>query len=139
MGGLVAINTGYITNSRVVNNLPVHAYGNEGGLVSQNDGVVAASYFNGKITNYSIAVDASSTGGLVATNSGRINSCYTEGAYIPGNGTTGVLIEIQTTTNAAGFVYNNSGEIKNCYSNLRISSQSPTAGFVYENTGSIDT
>jgi hypothetical protein len=86
IGSLVGVNNGFITNSRVINGLPLHAYGNVGGLVAVNDGVISASYFNGKITNYSIVAEASSTGGLVAVNSGRINSSYTEGKYIPCEG-----------------------------------------------------
>lgn len=139
IGSLVGTNNGFITNSRVINNLPLHAYGNVGGLVAVNEGVISASYFNGRITNYSIVAETSSTGGLVAENGGRINTSYTEGKYIPSGATNSVLIEIQATTSAAGFVYRNSGEIKNCYSNLRISSQAPTAGFVYVNEGEIDT
>lgn len=70
MGGLVGLNSGYITNSRV-DNISINGIGYVGGLVAQNNKKISSSYFKGgNIQNRANAKinENSGTGGLVAIN-----------------------------------------------------------------------
>lgn len=103
IGGLVGLNSGYITNSRVgrvassigrlekegnktvetkaIYGVNIFAGGTLGGLVGKNSGTIASSYFaNGHLVNISDALTVKTiTGGLVAYNTGKINTSYSEG------------------------------------------------------------
>ena len=147
MGAIVASNesTGFLTHSRSY--LKYECAFSSGGVLGKNSGVVASSFFKGKILNRI----ASSTidifvGGFAVENSATITTSYAVGDRLDINYTEAVdwtnaeSYNIDASVQTAGFVYKNNGEkanIQDCYSNLMISSTSLSAGFVFENNGSI--
>lgn len=160
IGALVGQNaaTGTITNSRVgrvdkqnylgvnkvyaLQGLNLFASGDVGGLVGENDGAIANSYFaNGMVVNYSSAIYSTAnpsgarTGGLVAeqTNTGSINSSYALGQL--DNDAQCSLGGIVAYGTIGGLVHSNSGVILNSYANLPLSSSNAIGGFVYQNLG----
>ncbi len=147
VAGLVAINGGYITNSRSSAN--IFASANLSGFVGSNSKKISSSYFRGgKLKNLSNNSSVK-TAGLVISNEsqGQIATSYVSGDltddYETGrnedyqyyNGSVNV---IESKNSVSGFVSTNSGQIANCYSNimLRHSGQFG-AGFVLENSGTI--
>ena len=160
VGALVGQNTqsGTITNSRVgrvdsqnslgvnkaygLQGLNLFASGRVGGLVGQNAGAIANSYFaNGMVINYSSSIYSSSnsngskTAGLVAdqTSTGRISSSFARGQM--DSDAQCVFGGIVAYGTIGGLVHSNAGTILNSYSNLPLSSSNAIGGFVYENTG----
>ena len=165
IGGLVGLNSGNITNSRVgteyfekitvkaggsttseiikARQLNIYANGIVAGFVANNSGIISSSYFaNFNLFNKNkIASDSvNMTSGFVAINSGRINTSYSKGSGISSENIRGTNSGVYAigAGSASGFVFNNTGTIENCYSNLVVSSSaSAVAGFVYRNTGVI--
>ncbi len=135
-GGLVGYNHGYITNCGVSINVKMPF--NFAGLVAQNTGKIAASYFTeGKIENNS-NYDQHIAGLVLAnTESGQIIT-----SYVSGKTTNDSLYSkdknsyLKSTFASGGFVYNNAGLIKDCYTDIYLgSTSSDMAGFVYRNGG----
>ncbi len=160
IGGLVGVNSGYITNCRIgrvdgnilgvdrvdrkyaLQGINIFASGNVGGLVGQNKGVISNSYFaNGTVVNYSMSIfsqtnqNGAKTGGLVAdqTSAGRIESSYAVGQI--GDTAQASLGGIKAYGTIGGLVHSNAGSIKNSYANMPLSSSNAMGGFVYQNTG----
>lgn len=136
VGILVGENNGYITNSRIENNVKLHAYGYVGAIAGVNNGAISSCYSKATIYSYTKTGEFSQIGGFVARNGGRISLSFVEGGYNFKN-KENVNIDISAISRVGGFVYTNSGEINDCYSNVRISTNAPTAGFVYTNSGTI--
>ncbi len=141
VAGLVAENTGYITNSRSSIST-IYTQVNIAGFVARNSGHIASSYFRGGSLVNETQSRSINTAGFVLTNSGNI---YT--SYVSGEGTgdennlyyTGSDNVIRSTGLIAGFVYSNSGGIYDCYSNILLTNSGYYAsGFVDENTGRIE-
>lgn len=148
VGGLVGINYGDITNSRVevgisINSVKSSLIGylpaNLGGLVSINNGpaTISSCYVNARIENNTAGSVSAITGGLVAQNTlgGKIFACYTSG-----ENTFPTLEEVRNATkiiystgSASGFVYTNVGTVSNCYSNIPVRTNEGASGFVYQN------
>lgn len=147
VAGLVAVNAGGITNSRV-SYVSINAGGNVAGLVVENSGVIAGSYYSGgTITNLSESADFA-TAGLVINNAygGIITSSYAGGTYtVTTDGVTKLDTResvyrtrdatIQSGVTSAGFVYTNYGTVSDCYSAVEIFS-TKMSGFVFTNYGS---
>lgn len=148
VGGLVGINYGDITNSRVevgisINSVKSSLIGylpaNLGGLVSINNGpaTISSCYVNARIENNTAGSVSAITGGLVAQNTlgGKIFACYTSGEKTfptieEARNATNI---IYSTASASGFVYTNSGTVSNCYSNIPVKTNEGASGFVYQN------
>ncbi len=146
LGGIVSSNesSGYITHSRSY--LSVECAINVGGVVGQNSGYIASSFFkDGEIKN----VVATSTSGIyvagfAVVNSGTIVTSYTSGSKQDLNYTSAINwatltdYNIDSSVQCAGFVYKNNSDtsvIRDCYSNLVISSTNLSSGFVFDNAG----
>ncbi len=151
-GGLVATNSGIITNCHVYTDDSVSDYyiavkaDNALNSASQIGGLVGTN--SGYITNSTVSINVKTpfnVAGFVAQNSGKISGCvFKEGIII--NNT-------QLDKNAAGFVLNNgeNGVILTSYvsglqsndrpysndTNSRITSTQPAGGFAYQNIGEI--
>lgn len=146
ISSFVAINDGYISNSRSEMKLKVNR-GLVGGFVSRNNKTISSSYYkNGTIVLSGTSEVTNRLGGFVQENSGTIKYCYIEGESryntLNENGqylSNKSLSEfcLMSPTNIGGFVYSNTGEIENCYSNASIRGQSYSGGFVYDNNGTI--
>lgn len=80
VGGLVAQNNGYITNSRV-ENVTINGVGYVAGVAVRNNGTISSTYFKGaNLLNQSAKyIDTAGTAGLVVFNgtNGTIQYCYT--------------------------------------------------------------
>lgn len=148
VAGLVGVNAGGISNSRV-EYVSISAGGNVAGLVVENSGVIAGSYYSGgTITNRSESSNFASSGFVITNLSGGIiTSSYTGGTYTTSD-SDGVIsldtresvaktrdVTIQSGVTSAGFVYANSGSISDCYSAVEIFSTN-MSGFVFTNYGS---
>lgn len=148
IGGLVATNSGYITNCRVEDNFVIHGYGTMGTFVAENGGIISSSYSKARLNSYTTDNEVSKIGGFVATNSGKISLSFIEGEYLKDliceendeysyTQASSIANEISGVASIGGFVYENSGEISNSYANVKVNSNSPTAGFVFINSGTI--
>ncbi len=139
IAGLVAVNNGFITNSRV--NLKLESTGaNLSGLVAVNNGHIASSYVKDSLIKNSSSNANNSTGGLVVLNNGTILTSFIEGSYNEGI----IKIYAENTVNilsassiAGAFAYQNAGTIEDCYANIPVVASSRNSGFVYTNNGSI--
>lgn len=142
--GLCAINSGYITNSRVECNLTASG-ASLAGFVAENNGYISSCYIkNSRIYNTTSTTSESiNTSGFVCNNTGSIKMCYVEGTTSFGNriycdyptGDYSLTSKIiYTSTKVAGFVFANSGEISDCYSNIPIVSTNESSGFVAKAT-----
>ncbi len=160
IGGLVAINSGTITNSYIgvnsnskverterkndgsndctniystVNPFKIESCNNVGGFVWSNSGVITNSYIKGiSIVNDARVSDNSSTAGFVINNSGRIYSSAVTTNSIKEFRSEDTVITSSSIT--GGFAYSNSGTIEDAYTNIQINNQNvETAGFVYSN------
>lgn len=80
VGGLVAINNGYITNSRV-ENITINGVGYVAGIAVRNSGTISSTYYKGAnlLNQSSEYIDTAGTAGLVVfnTTNGTIQYCYT--------------------------------------------------------------
>ncbi len=148
IAGLVAINSGGISNSRV-EYVNIDAGGNVAGLVVNNSGVISSSYYTGgTITNRSESSNYA-TAGLVIQNErdAVITSSFSGGTYsvTDTNGTT-ILdsrasvvksrdVTIQSGVTSAGFVFTNYGNVSDSYSAVAIFS-TQKSGFVFTNYSS---
>lgn len=135
LAGLVGVNYGSITNSRVWCSLT--SSGNMAGVVYQNFGTIASSYFNGSVINNTTST-ASKTAGFVGINdfNGYIFSSYITGDYenINDQFATSMSKLVYTKHTVGAFVHSNNGTISNCYANIPVSgSSSYASGFVYLN------
>ena len=141
IGGLVGINSGYITNSRSTTN--IYANVNVGGFVGQNSGLIASSYFRNATLRNQTSKPTEYTAGFAVVNSGRIYTSYVSGdtseiaeEEVYYQGTQNAII---SSNNIAGFVYTNTGSVEDCYSNITLSqSGAYSAGFIFENGGTIE-
>ncbi len=148
IAGLVAINTGGISNSRV-QYTSLRAGGNVAGLVVDNSGTIAGSFYSGgTITNLS-ETETFATSGLVINNAydGKITSSYVGGTYTVTDAEGNTSLDtrtavantrdatIQSGVTSAGFVYTNYGSIADCYSAVEIFS-TKMSGFVFTNYSS---
>lgn len=148
VAGLVAINNGGISNSRV-SYTSIKAGGYVSGLVVENSGVVSSSYYSGGvITNLSEA-GSFATAGLVVTNSyaAKIVSSYVGGTYTVTDADEQTTLNtakavlsardatIQSGVTSAGFVYANYGNVSDCYSATKIFS-TKMSGFAFYNYAS---
>lgn len=138
VAGLVASNSGYITNSR--SKLNILSNVNLSGFVGQNSGLIASSYFLGGSLKNETNTTSEFTAGFAIENSGNIYASYVSGIpevdkmYYDGEENT-----IVSSNNITGFVYTNSGNIEDCYSNIQLRQSGAFAsGFVFENSGSIE-
>jgi hypothetical protein len=140
IGGVVAKNSGYITNSS--SSLEIETdQGYVAGIVSYNSGTISSSYYNeGLIKNYAQTKVSSAVGGAVVYNSetGEIKYTYVHGKK-------GLTDSDRLTSGGiifggdiGGFIYENRGIILDSYSNIKITSQGRSAGFVFDNYGLIE-
>lgn len=110
---------------------------NLAGVVAINNGTISNTYAKGTgLYNTYPAVDNSTTGGFVATNTGTITSANVESVKV-GTNFRGIedRFKIESTGNVGGFVYLNQGIIQNAYSNVYLETQSAfTGGFVFTNS-----
>lgn len=139
-GGLTAQNQGYISFSTSYANLNLNR-GYLGGLVALNTNKISNSkvVLSGisALQNNSTTELLTKTAGFVATNRGDIYGSYVEGTEKIEN-TERYSDSIFAFTTIGGFVNENSGSIINCYSNIKVESQTRSSGFVYYNTGSVE-
>ena len=135
IGGLVAQNNGFISNSRVQISI-FSAYGNVAGIATTNSGVVSSSFVkNSTIINNSITTEAM-TAGIVCENrnGARIFGCYIEGGTYGQNAIyCDTSVSIRANAKIAAFVFTNAGEVQDSYANIYLRSGSVASGFVYEN------
>ena len=147
VGGLVAINSGYIDNCYVTGNLA--ATGNlAGGLVAYNFGTVSNCYTGGNIDGNEIVgglvgshkigkithsystsnvTATESGGGFVGSNEAIIEICYATGDVDGGINTGGF----------AGDTQGNKSNISNCYSSGAVYGENTAGGFIGISNGSI--
>ena len=138
VAGLVASNSGVITNSRV-NGLRVTASGYVAGFVVQNSGTISGSYFVGDLVN-NITLSNYATAGFVYenTSTAQIVGSYVGGAKIlmeDGQFNEEAIIRDATITSGvttAGFVFENAGYVGDSYSAVKILA-TKSSGFVFEN------
>lgn len=135
----VAINDGYITNSRV--SLRIESYGaNLGGFVAENNGHIASSYVKRSLIRNSSTNVNNATAGFVVRNTGTVFASFVEGEYAVGLSyiyASDINYIIRATSIAGAFAYINDGKISNCYSNIPLTSSSINSGFVCTNNGEI--
>ena len=135
----VAINNGYITNSRV--SLRIESYGaNLAGFVAENYGHIASSYVKRSLIRNSSTNVNNATAGFVVRNSGTIFASFIEGEYSSGLSymyASDTTYMIRATSIAGAFAYINDGSISNCYANIPLTSSSVNSGFVCTNNGEI--
>lgn len=118
-GGIAAINMGVIETSSVFANEVLGFGGYAGGLVGENDGVIAESY---AISN---ETSGRETGGLVGRNLGWIYNSYAQG---------GVRAVWNGTSWGGGVVGLNGGEIYRTYAVIRVvEGSTPVAGIAGAN------
>lgn len=137
VAGLVANNSGTITNSRSSVNLLSNS--NLAGVVGKNSGKIASSYYLGASLKNETNTTSEFTAGFAVENTGSIYTSYVSGKaevdtmyYNKADNT------IQSSNNITGFVYSNSGEVFDCYSNIQLKQSGAFAsGFVFENSGEI--
>lgn len=135
----VAVNSGFITNSRV--NVRIESFGaNLAGFVAVNNGHIASSYVKRSYIRNSSTNVNNSTAGFVAQNLGTIFASYIEGEYQSGlsyiySSDTNYIIRANSI--AGAFAYINDGTISNCYANIPLTSSSINSGFVCTNNGEI--
>lgn len=143
VAGLVAVNDGTITNSRVKVNLSGIA--NIAGFVCENSGKIASSYVKNSFISNSGSAHYHSTAGFVLKNglsatsqNAQIISCYVLGeATTQGVYSTSKLYYINSNPNASGFVYENYCKISDCFSDIYINSSATRTGFALANAGEI--
>ena len=144
VAAIAASNSGFITNSQVSVNIKTNA--NLAGLVGQNSGLIASSYYKGASLENTTGTINEYVAGIAVVNSGRIYTSYVSGdtSYVSGETSSARKVYYARTANAltssnnlSGFVYSNSGEIADCYSNIKINSGAYAAGFVFENSGNV--
>ena len=138
MGGIAATNSGYITNCAVSINMRTPY--NMGGIVGQNSGKIAATYFkDGVLVNNSQQDQHVAGFAVTNTEAGQIITSYVAGEQ----SNTSLYSKdsesyIASTIAAAGFVYQNAGVISDCYTDITLSrTTSDMAGFAYMNGGEI--
>lgn len=140
IGGIVAQNNGFITNSRYEVSI-FSAYGNVAGIAAINSNVISSSFVkNSTIINNSTITDAM-TAGVVCENknNAKLYGCYIEGGSfaktIDGKETIycDTSVSIRANSKIAAFVFTNAGEVQDSYANIHLRSGSVAAGFVYEN------
>ncbi len=124
-----------------VNTYPfVLAGGNNlAGITAVNDGIISNTYNKGMglYNTFPYSEDAK-TGGLVATNTGKLTSCYVEGSEIQNYRALDNAYRIEAIGTIGGLVHTNTGIIENAYSNAYLETQSTfIGGFVYSNSGII--
>lgn len=135
VAGLVAENSGFITNSR--SQINIFSNVNLAGFVAVNSGHIASSYFaNASLLNETFT-STEFTAGFVVENSGEIYTSYVSGQmsnesmYYDGSQNS-----IRSSSNLSGFVYSNTGSIADCYSNIQLRQSGAFAsGFVFDNSG----
>ncbi len=139
IGGLAGTNNGYITNCRV--SINVKSPYNTAGVVAENYGKVAASYFKGgKLINNS-QFDQHVAGFAISNSeNGQIITSYVAGQSSDSSiYSTDKDSYIISTLEFAGFVYKNAGKISDCYTDIDLSQASSNmAGFVFYNSGDIE-
>ena len=139
IASFVAVNNGYITNSRV--SLRIESYGaNLSGFVAENNGHIASSYVKRSLIRNSSTNVNNATAGFVVRNSGTIFTSYIEGEYTSGLSylyASDTTFIIRATSIAGAFAYINDGKISNCYANIPLTSSSVNSGFVCTNNGEI--
>ncbi len=141
-GGITALNgdtsvetqkDAAITNSTVT--LHINAIALVGGIAGTNNGKIATTNFDGRISSYmattSYVSDVLTAGFVVNNSSGAtISLSYVEFTRDEDN--------IRSVGDTAGFVLDNSGTITNCYINgAKIHTQGSIGGFVYKSSGDI--
>lgn len=154
IAGLVGVNSGYITKSRVQN---VSIFGDNfvSGFVCENSGIIGTSSAVGVNVSASASPTLNTALGasgfvLINNKNASIVECMVEGAekalYHGTNDDnkidTGGLVRnydvrnqntfVNSTANATGFVFNNEGSVTDCYSNVVIFG-TLTSGFVFAN------
>ncbi len=140
IGGLVAgnTNTGYITNSKV-QEFKVVAYGQIGGVVHTNSGMIVSSYFDSSEVE-NLAQNCN-VGGFAYQNTGSIAECYVQGSRASTDAeitNTGTALISQGGGNIGAFVYSNESIINDCYVNIFAKTANIKSGFVYqENSSSV--
>ncbi len=145
VAGFVAINSGYITNSR--SSVNIYSNVNLAGFVGQNSGHIASSYYRGASLQNQTNTTNEYTAGFVIENSGQIYASYVSGDA--DNNQNSVYYDInqdsnedtiKASGNISGFVYSNSGQIYDSYSNIHLEySGFFASGFVFTNTGRVET
>lgn len=164
IGGLVASNTGIISNSFIGVNASttsdnavytgvvlgnyntIYSYpfricgsNNIAGVAYSNSGKIISTYANAVgVTNTCFLGDSTITAGFVGINNegALISNCFTQGSDIT-NFRASDAYKIESKGNMGGLVCTNSGIIKDAYSNICISTNSGrSGGFVFENTSS---
>lgn len=144
VAGLVAQNSGYITNSQTT--VDISAPYDLAGFVGENDGGgrIASSYFSGASLQNTSSTTQERTAGFVLENSGEIFTSYVSGD-LANDGSdnqneryySGQNNKIDSGNDVAGFVFSNNGTIEDCYSNILLAQDGTGAGFVFENSSSI--
>ena len=138
VAGLVATNSGIVTNSRSLLNLNANV--NLSGFVGSNSGTISSSYFlNGSLQNRTNTT-TEYTAGFVLQNTGEIYTSYVSG-YEQQHGDandvyySGETNFINSDNNISGFAYHNNGLIENCYSNINLTDAGArSSGFVFNNS-----
>lgn len=165
IAGLVAVNSGYISNSSVTN-ISIYGLDCVAGFVAENKKVISSSFFSGGNIHANVSADKTKTlgaSGFVFENSGKIMYSYSAGLTGTHTNLMGIDISgyagstysdvsystpklpirymdtgvVSESGNTSSFVYNNGGSINDCYSNFLVYG-SETSGFVYANTGTIN-
>lgn len=143
VAGLVGINNGFVSNSRVSLNLLSQA--NVAGLVGNNNGKIASCFVRESAIMNQSPYSAHKTAGLVLKNGTAQGSLAEIGAcYVLGATTDGKFFSvsqdkaIMSRQEAAGLVFTNFGKIQDCYADTYIKTSSTAAGFVYQNSGHVE-
>lgn len=141
VGGLVATNNGFITNSSVGASIKALSY--LGGFVYSNTGKISSSKFIGKALVKTVPIENGTNfqtdNGIVLTsmfaieNRGQISLSYA--GLRRDSGAMASIVD--STSSAVGFVDNNSGQIYDSYCQGQLKSSAYSIGFVNNNSGNI--
>ncbi len=135
---LVAVNSGYITNSQV--NVRIEGRGGGlGGFVGVNSGHIASSYVKQSMIKNSSTNVNNATAGFAVINSGKILTSFIEGTATGGSTMYASSRDyiVQATSIAGAFIYSNDGDVSDCYANIPVNSSSLTSGFICNNSGKV--
>ena len=114
-----------------------------GGMVAINEGFISNSYVKGLgLYNTYFAVEDGKTGGFVAVNRKVISGSFVEGARIDSSTFRAMEDDfyVESIGHIGGFVYENTSTslVENAYSNVFLVNKSSfIGGFVYNNSGTI--
>lgn len=133
-GGVIGVNNGNITNSKLTSSGNVDGGDNTGGLIGVNSGTISGSTLAN--TGYVKAESGENVGGLIGKNTGSViggrneaDTMYVHKIYNNGR--------VSGVTNVGGLIGNNEGKLTAGYNTGNVNGQQNVGGIACTNNGSI--